>query len=165
MNTLELISKFSCGSDELRNVMNQVPAKALDYQSRRKDAWTIRQHLIHLVDSEANNFIRIRSCVAQPYSRVFVIQEDSWTKNLENRKEDVASFVELFASLRTVISAFLSTLPESYFEERYFIREYKNETAKITLGEIVEMYADHVAFHLDYIRQNLSEYRTAGAES
>lgn len=159
MNKQILLNEYLSGVNEITTVINGIPKESYDFIPNHKDAWTIRQHIIHLVDSEANSFIRIKSCIAQPYSNIFVINEDDWTKNLENRKEDILSYLSLFSMLRTITTSFLESVSDNDFEEKYFIRNYNNKTEKISILNAVEMYRDHVYFHIDYINKIYDEFR------
>jgi hypothetical protein len=158
----ELIRTYEDGARRIKELFERIPEAALDYRPRGDDRWTIRQHLIHLVDSDFNHFIRMKSCVAQPRSNIYVIDELEWVRNLGDRKEDAASYIELFCLLRKVMSRFLSSVPEEEFASRYFLREYQGEKRQITLAEAVKMYCGHVDFHVEYIAKIIDEY---GAET
>lgn len=159
MNKVQLISDFAAGTEDLQKIVNVIPKEWYDRMPKTADDWTIRQHIIHLVDSEVNNFIRIKSCVAQPHSNVYVINELEWTKNLGARQESVSDYVLLFSLIRKITVAFLSELPDGDFAERYFTRDYNGEVKNISLRESVEMYTGHVGFHIDFINRILGEFR------
>jgi hypothetical protein len=163
MDTVQLIADYESGVARLNAALQPIPEAAYDFMPVKADDWSIRQHIIHLVDCETNNFVRIKSCIAQPYSNVYVINELDWTKNLENRKENIQDYLSLFSLLRRILASFLKTVPESDFDSRYFIRGYDNEAKKITLTEAVRMYRDHVQFHIDYISKIYAEYLESNA--
>jgi len=158
-----LIKAYEDGARRIKELFERIPEDALDYRPRGTDRWTIRQHLIHLVDSDVNHFIRIKSCVAQPHSNVYVIDELDWVRNLGDRKEEAASYIELFRLLRKIMSRFLSALPAEDFDSRYFMREYQGERRRVTLAEAVKMYRDHVDFHIEYIAKIMGEYEAESA--
>jgi len=160
MDTTALIASYESGADSIRTLIRSIPEDAYDFMPETADDWTIRQHVIHLVDSEINNFIRTKSCIAQPHSNVYVINELDWTKNLGNRKEDVNDYLDLFSLIRKILSSFLRTVPEADFTGTYFIRTYNNETKNISLREAVEMYTKHVLMHIDYINRIYDEYKS-----
>ncbi len=161
----ELIQAYEDGARRVRELFERIPESAYDYRPKGADRWTIRQHLVHLVDSDINHFIRLKSCVAQPHSNVYVIDELDWVRNLGGRKEDAASYVELFCLLRKIMSGFLSSVSEGDFANSYFIREYQGEKRRITLSEAVKMYCEHVDFHVEYVERIIEERKDVAAES
>jgi hypothetical protein len=158
MDIPSLLDDFEAGVSRLTEVLREIPETAYDFMPVKADDWSIRQHVIHVADCETNNFIRIKSCIAQPYSEVYVIRELDWTKNLENRHENIQDYLALFALERRILTAFLKTVPEGDFDSKYFIRDYEHEVKKISLAEAVKMYADHIQFHIEYINRIYSEF-------
>lgn len=161
MDMGELIESYVSGADTIKNVMRGIPAEAYDFMPAVADDWTIRQHIVHLVDSEVNNFIRIKSCIAQPASDVYVINELDWVKNLGIRNDSVDDYLALFSLIRKIIGGFLATVDEKDFSTKYFVRAYNGETRKITMKDAVEMYRNHVTFHVDFIDRIYAEYSGA----
>lgn len=159
MDTAKQIAEYEAGADTIRSLIKSLPEDCYDFMPKKADDWSIRQHIIHLVDTEVNNFIRIKSCIAQPFSNAYVINELDWTKNLGERKEDINDYLSLFSLLRRILSAFLKTVSESDFRDKYFIRTYNNETKQITLYDGLEMYCNHVRIHCDYINKIYAEYK------
>ena len=159
MNKGQLISDYAAGTEELQKIVNAIPKEWYDRMPKTADDWTIRQHVIHLVDCEVNNFIRIKSCIAQPYSNVYVINELDWTKNLGARQESVSDYVLLFSLIRKIMASFLSTVPDDDFTGKYFTRDYNGVVKNISLCEAIEMYAGHVGFHIDFMNKISSEFK------
>jgi hypothetical protein len=159
MDTKKLIADYAAGVDDITSLIKSLPEKSYDFMPSKADDWSIRQHIIHLVDCEVNNYIRIKSCIAQPYSKVYVINELDWTRNLDNRKEDIDDYLALFSLIRKIISSFLKSVQETDFSNTYFIKEEHNETKKVTLAEAVQIYCKHVQMHIDYINKIYAEYK------
>ena len=161
----ELIQAYEDGARRVRELFERIPESAYDYRPKGADRWTIRQHLVHLVDSDINHFIRMKSCVAQPHSNAYVIDELDWVMNLGDRKEEAADYIELFCLLSKLMSRFLSSVPEEDFADSHFMREYQGEKRRISLREAVEMYRDHVDFHIEYVERIIEERKDVAAES
>jgi hypothetical protein len=157
MKYTELLERFSSGSGRIGELMSHVPEELLDWRPRRADAWTIREHLIHLVDTEANSFVRIKSIIAQPGSECYVMEEDAWTRNLAGRKEDVRKYLELFALVRSIIHDLVKDEPVDRWNSGYFVRTYKGKRAELTLEKALELGCYHLDFHIDYIKKILEE--------
>ena len=158
MNNENMLIDFLGGVDLIKNIIQKIPGNCIDYIPNHIDSWTIRQHVIHLVDSDINNFVRIKSCIAQPYSNIYVIKENEWVKNLDNRKENINDYLDVFCLLRKILYNFLITISDDDFQNKYFIRDYNNKITNITLHDAIQNYCDHVMFHKEYIENIHSEY-------
>ena len=158
MNRVKLVADYTAGISSIETLIKTLPEDSFDFIPTIIDDWSIRQHIIHLVDCEVNNFIRIKSCIAQPYSNVFVIYELNWTKNLGLSKENINDYLSLFYLIRKIMSSFLESVSDNDFFEKYFIYTYNNETKNVLLYEAVEKYCNHVHFHIDYIKKIYNEY-------
>jgi DinB superfamily len=132
-----------------------LPVDVLEFRPRYPEAWTIKEHVIHLADSEANNFIRLKSIIAQPGSVGFVIDEIAWTSNLAHKREDIGKYLRLFRVVREIVVELVSG--EIGSNENFFLRTYRGETRRVTLREGLEVYARHVGFHLEYIDRILRD--------
>lgn len=122
------------------------------------DTWNIKEHVIHIVDSEINNFIRWKSIIAQPKSKAYVIDEENWVKNFDCTKEDLTSYLMVFKLLRHITYRYLSTIEEFAWTDGYFIHEYNGKTTPITLEQTIEGYKEHIVFHIDYIDKLITAY-------
>jgi hypothetical protein len=149
MTSDELLRKFAGGPDELESRVAALGTGILNRRPAYEDAWTIKEHVIHLADSEANNFIRMKSILAQPGSNGFVIDEDAWVRNLRRADEDLGKYLRLFRLLREIETELFRA--EIDKNQDYFMRTYKGETKRISVRQGLEIYAAHVDFHLPYI--------------
>ncbi len=157
MKYSELLERFSSGPERMEGLMARVPEDLLDWRPRRPEAWSIREHLIHLVDTEVNSFVRIKSIIAQPGSECYVMEEDAWTRNLAGRREDARKYLNLFALLRSIITDLVKDEPESNWNSNYFVRTYRGQRAELTLEKALELGCYHLDFHMDYVNRILEE--------
>ncbi len=157
MKYSELMETYLSGVDLLNSAVEKISETEMDRRPARPDAWTIREHLIHLVDSEVNGFIRIKSIIAQPGSECYVMDEELWTRNLCGKIEDVGRYLQLFALIRSIVYNLLKDEPDGNWTMNYFTRTYGGETKHITLKDGIELYCNHLTMHLDYIAKILSE--------
>jgi hypothetical protein len=161
MDHKELLEEYLGGAETLSKFIKKTPKKAMDYRPFA-DAWTIKEHVIHLVDSEINHFIRWKSIIAQPNSKCYVIDEETWTKNLNPEHEDISLYIEVFRLLRTITFNYLSHIPEKEWDNNYFIREYKFKTEHINLEQSIEMYKNHLPGHIELIERNIAAWENEG---
>lgn len=64
------------------------------------DMWTIHEIIIHITDSEANSFVRLRRLIAEPGSAVLGYAEEVWAKALDYHTQSPEAAIELFRWLR-----------------------------------------------------------------
>ncbi len=151
MNQTELLKAYASGPDRLERSLEGVSPAILVRRPPYDGAWTIKEHVIHLADSEVNNFVRLKSIVAQPRSECYVMQEDDWTRNIARKDEDLGKYLRLFRLVREIAADFAAGEIDS--NQEWFVRTYKGETRRIGMREDLELYARHVDFHLEYIER------------
>jgi hypothetical protein len=159
MKYTELLNEYKSGVELVENKIKGLSKEALNYRPVRKDGWTIKEHIIHMVDSETNGFIRIKSIIAQPGSETYVMDEDRWTANIRRKNEDMNKYLELFGSIRSIVYDLLADEPEENWIRDFFIRDYSGEQKKITILQAVQLYVNHAKGHMEYIDTNLEEFR------
>ncbi len=160
MKYKKMLDEYLAGVDRLNEKLKNLSETMFHFKSKRKDSWTIKEHIIHLVDSETNGFIRCKSIIAQPNSECYVMDEDNWTKNISRKNEDVNKYIQLFGIIRHIIYDLLIDEPEENWNKNYFIRDYKGERKNVTIEKCIELYNDHLNFHIDYIDRILEEMNT-----
>lgn len=159
VDTKELLKTFCEGADKLYSKLNDVPDELLVYRPPRPDAWTIKEHVIHLVDSEMNGFIRLKSIIAQPGSDCYVMDEERWTRNIRRKNEDIKKYLAMYGLVKEMVYDFLADEPEENWNDQYFTRTYNGVTDRVTIAKCLKFYIDHLEFHLRYIGMNIEAYR------
>jgi hypothetical protein len=161
MSYENLLNDFLMGPDLLENKVSSLSEEQLLFRPALAGAWSIKEHVIHVVDSEINNFIRWKSIIAQPKSKVFVIEEEDWTRRMDYQSEDMNKYLQTFRLLRNITHDYLIDLEDKLWESEYFVREYQGKTDHVTLLQDITIYANHVPFHLEYIERNLKAFQDA----
>jgi hypothetical protein len=154
VNYKKLLDDFQKGPVRLRNKVDHLSEEVLNFRPNA-ESWTIKEHVIHVVDSEINNFIRWKSILAQPGSIGFVIKQDTWTRNLQYYREDMNKYLTVFSLLREISYEYLLGVEDSKWEKDYYIHEWSGE---VTLIRCIQTYSQHVDDHLKYIDRNLGEW-------
>ncbi len=150
-----LLGEFLKGPDLLKDKIKNVSIDLLLFKPLVDNAWTIKEHAIHIVDSEINNFIRWKSILAQPFSKCFVIDEENWTKNLNYEQEDMDRYLDVFTLLRVITYDYLKTIHEDRWNQDYYVHEHDGKTNNITLEKTIEIYTKHLYRHFEYIDRNI----------
>jgi hypothetical protein len=148
-----LLAEFRAGPKKLKDRIEGLSEENLRYKPS-EDTWSIQEHVVHIVDSEINNFIRWKSIFAQPRSQIFVIDEENWTRNLENRDVNVKAYLEVFEKLREIAYDYLKDVDEADWNREYFVHK---KLGNVHLERCIQTYTNHVPFHLEYIEKILAE--------
>lgn len=134
----------------------QVPARAIEGLSDADvDAipipgtWSIRQIVVHLLESELAAVHRMRRIAGEDVPLLIAYDESALATNLRYERCDLALVTRMFADLRVFTAAWLRSMPPAAFE-RVGIH---NRRGKVTLGEMVQMYVAHLEGHMVHLRK------------
>lgn len=158
MNSKELLKEYCGGVDILQAKLKGLKDEIITFRPERENAWTIKEHVIHVVDSEMNGFIRLKSIIAQPGSTCYVMDEDTWTKNIRRKNEDMKKYMSVFKLIRDMVFDLLIDEDDGNWNKDYFIRHYNGETVNITIENFLELYIKHLKFHLEHIDPIIREF-------
>jgi len=158
------LEEYKTGNNKLLELLNLLSDKEIEYFPGRQDAWSIKEHIIHLIDSEINGFIRLKSIIAQPSSDCYVMNEEEWTKNLRTKNEDVHKYLSVFKLIRELAYDFIIEEDPLTWNTNYFIRTYKGETINVTIEKWLDFYNYHLKFHIDFINNIYQEINTGKKE-
>jgi hypothetical protein len=153
---LALIDRFSSAYAPIESLVDGLPAEALSFVPPIADAWSTNDHLVHLLDSEAAVYFRIRNAIASPGSAVQPWDEDAWHAALSYNATDGRACLAAAKSLRAVETACLRSLVEADWSD--FWLEHK-EKGRLELERLVEMYRDHLAYHAPFIKRNRDAWK------
>lgn len=157
-NREALLDEYRNGFSRLHGFYKGLDAHSLTFYPKREDAWSIKDHLIHLVDSEINGFIRLKSIIAQPGSECYVMDEDTWTRNIKDKNEDLEKYMALLGLIRELSYGFIKNENIENWNNQYFIRTYQGNTVQVTIEKWLEVYNNHLQFHLEYMEKIKNEF-------
>ncbi|MDX2445556.1 MAG: hypothetical protein QNK30_17305, partial [Bacteroidales bacterium] len=81
---------------ELQNFFVALPVdNGIFLAGYKIDEQGINYPYIVFVDSDINNFLRLKSAIAQSFSEVYVIDEETWTTNIRKKNENVGAYLRL----------------------------------------------------------------------
>jgi hypothetical protein len=113
------------------------------------DPWTIHEILIHITDSEANSYARLRRLVAEPGQSVMAYDENLWARALNYHAQDPDDALELFRWLRgNSYKLLLALHPETWSNTILH-----PENGPMTMDDWLATYARHVPDHLDQMER------------
>ena len=134
----------------------QVPARAIEgLADADVDAtpipgtWSIRQIVVHLLESELAAVHRMRRIAGENVPLLIAYDESALATNLHYERCDLTLVTRMFADLRLFTAAWLRTMPPEAFT-RVGIH---NQRGKISLAEMVRMYVAHLEGHMTHLRK------------
>jgi hypothetical protein len=112
------------------------------------NTWSIGQIVVHLMDSDLIGADRMKRVIAEENPSIIGYNETAFATELFYEKQDFATAAEIFRLNRQMVSTILRALPESAFARV----GTHNERGKMTLGDMVLGYAQHLEHHLRFLR-------------
>ena len=142
------IASYESGPSKLRAACAGLPAELL---SRRigPGEWSILENAVHLLDSDLASTHRKRRIVAEDCPLLVAYDENAFIARLPSDRADLAEVLDLFEANRRFTARWLRSLPREAFG-RVGVH---TQRGKVTLLQVVEIYANHVDHHLGFVAQ------------
>ncbi len=122
------------------------------------DLWTIHEIIVHVTDSEANSFVRLRRLIAEPGSTVLGYAEEVWAKALDYHSLSPDDALELFRWLRGNSYTLLVRQPDDVWTHTVT----HSHDGLVTMDTWLDTYARHVPDHVDQMEAVYQAWRAAG---
>jgi hypothetical protein len=149
------IERYGAGYDELTTAIAAFPRQMWQYRSP-VELWTIHEILVHIADSEANSFIRLRRLIAEPGSAVMAYDENGWAARLGYHSQSPDDAVQLFRWLRHNSYALVKSLPLSTWANTI---EHP-ENGRMTMDDWLGVYARHIPDHVGQMARIHAEWQS-----
>jgi hypothetical protein len=154
MNQIETaIASYESGPAKLRAACAGLTAAQLCTRIG-PGTWSIMENAVHLLDSDLASTHRKRRIVAEDNPLLVAYDENAFIANLPSDHADLAEVLDLFEANRRFTARWLRTLPADAFART----AVHTQRGKVTLLQVVEIYANHVDHHLKFVaekRRNL----------
>lgn len=160
MEKRELIDRFEGGARALEDTRSY-PKELLTFRPF-PDAWSIHEHVVHVLESDMAGFHRYRRAIAEPGTPVLGYDELVWTPALNYHSHDLGATLDLFAAERRYVAAHLRGIVETDWS----VYSYRHsQFGQVGLEQWLSDYVDHVRIHRDYIDRNLRLWVSKGGPS
>lgn len=123
------------------------------------DLWTIHEIVVHITDSEANSFARLRRLIAEPGSTVMAYDETVWARGLDYHRQSPEDAIELFRWLRHTSHVLLLRQPESVWTHTIL----HPDNGVMTMDDWLDTYARHVPDHTAQMESDYQAWRASSA--
>ena len=113
------------------------------------NTWSIRQIVVHLMDSDLIAAYRMRRIIAEDRPRLDVWDENAFVPNLHYERLSASKAAELFKANRLFTADILRKLSADAFKR---VAQHP-EIGELPLVELVRLYVHHVHHHLAFIEK------------
>lgn len=151
-----LLDAYLAGPGILKNVIGEIPKPALDFRPTIPGAWTISEHVRHLVDNDFNFVLRAKMSISEPGARVMILDEESWAREAYQVKEDLDDYLDLFDRTRRLFATFLKKVDRHKLQNAWITHPKRG---RLDFIDLFQIYARHVEFHLEYLNRNMTEWK------
>jgi hypothetical protein len=144
----ELLEKFRTGPGKLERSIDGLSENELEFRPA-PGKWSIREIVIHLCDSEIVGAHRIRRVLAEENATLSSYDQDKWAANLSYSKRNLDNAIELFRLLRKSTAELFEDLSEEAWQRTGI----HDERGRMSLIDLLQLYADHSDDHIAQIRK------------
>jgi uncharacterized damage-inducible protein DinB len=147
------IASYESGPSKLRAACAGLSPELLNRRIGPGE-WSIMENAVHLLDSDLASTHRMRRIVAEENPLLVAYDENAFIARLPCERDDLTEVLDLFEANRRFTARWLRTLPTEAFSRTGI----HTQRGKVTLLQIVEIYANHVDHHLRFVaekRRNL----------
>ena len=154
----ELLERFRRGPELVAVAMIGAAGSEIDYVPA-PGAWSVRQIMAHLADSEMVGADRFRRVIAEDTPTIMAYDQDAWAARLDYARRKPSQSMETFRRTRAENHALLKELPESAFART----GNHSERGKLTLLDLLRTYALHAEAHARQLRETRAAFKSAKA--
>ena len=132
---------------QVKAAVSSLSEQALN-QRYRPEGWTIRQVVLHCIDSHMNSIIRFKLALTEDNPVIRPYREDQWALLNDTQSYPIEEACTLLKSLHSRWVYLLEQMTEEDYQ-RSFIHPENN--AEVRLIENLGIYAWHCEHHLQHI--------------
>lgn len=146
MPTRSSIQRFA---DQAPTLLRWIDGLADDQLSAHPvpGTWSIRQLVIHILDSDLAASHRMRRIVAEDKPLLVAYDESAFAATPAIVQDDVRAVASLFEAHRRWTAAFLARLPDDAFVRKGI----HTQRGTVTLEQMVDIYVDHLRHHEPFL--------------
>jgi hypothetical protein len=137
------VERYTAAYADLCQALDRFPKDMWQYRAA-PDGWTIHEIIVHIADSEANSYARLRRLIAEPGQAVMAYDENAWARALDYHAQSPSDALELFRWLRGNSARLLARQPEGVWTHAI----YHPENGVMTMDDWLAVYARHVTDHV-----------------
>lgn len=155
MDKTTLLNDYQKGYEVIIDTLNELPNEVFDYKPS-PNSWSVREIIIHIVDSDVNAYTRLRTAIAESGQAVSPYNQDKWACNLCYEIQSIDDNLELFKQLRKLTHYLLLNISDSAWNN-FFIHP---ERGNLTVTEYLKLIVDHVNAHVNRMLRNYEDWQS-----
>ncbi|GIN61165.1 hypothetical protein J27TS8_11580 [Robertmurraya siralis] len=147
LSFLELLEFYELAPIRLKKALEGLNERDLDLV-RAPGKWSIRQTVLHMVDSDASSLAMVKFALAEP-GRIFNANgynPDTWVEGLDYQHRTIGAEVALFIAIRKHISGLLRHLPNAMDRTIQI-----SSGPVVTVRERIRLLMSHALGHIEQI--------------
>ena len=143
--------RYEEATAQFLEVVSQLSDSQLDFT--KNGAWTARQVIHHVADSEAQSYARLRRLIAEPGTQIQGYDEAAWGENetLGYTELPIAQSLAVFKAVRASSLEIIKRLKPSQLDNS----GTHSESGEYTINTWLETYINHPLEHAEQIRSGL----------
>ncbi len=146
-----LIDGFASGYTLVDELIAEIGVEELRFVPRIRDAWSINDFLVHFLDADLSLGFRSRVSIAEPGKVVPAWEEEEWHDALRYDDEDGLVCLAQAKGIRAFVARGMRSVVDSDWSGFFIIHPTRG---RMELDALVEMYEQHIQFHLPLIKRN-----------
>jgi DinB superfamily len=147
----DLIARYRSGVAAVHDALVGATDEDLNRHAPDVGAWSAREVVHHLADSETNSYLRLRRLIAdegKPHIQGY--DESGWAQRLRYADRPVEASLAVFDSVRAASAELLDSIGDAVDWSRVGMH---SESGDYTADDWLTIYADHAHEHADQIRR------------
>ena len=153
------MKKYMADVETIESLIRGLSPEVLLFTPDIPKAWTIKEHLIHIADTEVNCFLRYKRARLNPGAVIDFGGGDVESSNtlLEYNSADLNAYMKLFRQIRTIISEEVKRLSEVDLESKYILHP---DYGRCNIKFILSIYTQHIDKHMELIHRNIALWKS-----
>jgi hypothetical protein len=149
MDNMALIDQYAAGPGEVRAALDGITSTELDTRPAA-GAWTAREIVHHLADSETNSYVRLRRMLVDDGTDIQVYDQDRWAAEPRLSYDGpIEPPLAVLEAVRASSAVLLRRLADADFARTGHHVEHDTYSVQ----QWLEIYAEHAHGHADQIRR------------
>ena len=150
----DMIDRFERGPALLREGLAGITADELTAKPG-PGKWSPIELVIHIQDTDAIAIDRMKRVIAEDNPTLLCADESAYVERIASEAQSLDDALTLIETGRRQFARVLRRLDAAAFEKH----GTHNVAGRVTLGGLINDYADHLEYHLDFLRQKLARLR------
>lgn len=137
--------------ENLKTITKNLSIEELNY-IYRPNGWNIKQVIHHLSDSHSNALIRFKLALTEENPTIKPYAENLWAELVDGSDDNLHFSLQILEGIHYKWHLLLQNMNENSWNKTYF---HPESNKKVTLKEMIGLYAWHCNHHLAHIKQAL----------